>query len=133
MALKKFNVEHFSKISCRVLEIRKELDRVQCALQDIPSDPALLAEEARLSVSYGDLSRAEEGFNRQKSRVQWLNLGDQNSKFFFTAMKSFHGRSKVISITKEDGTRVEEDALVRDEIVSFFETLLGPQHGQQDF
>ena len=133
LALKKFNVEHFSKISWRVLEIRNDLDRVQCALQDHPSDPALLAEKARLSLSYGVLSRAEEGFNRQKSRVQWLNLGDQNSKFFFTAMKSFHGRSKITSITTEDGTHVEEDVLVRDEIVSFFETLLGPQHGEQDF
>ena len=32
VALKKFSVEHFSNLSGRVVGVRRELERVQCAL-----------------------------------------------------------------------------------------------------
>ena len=132
VALKKFSVEHFSNLSGRVVGVRRELERVQCALQENPCDSVLLSEEASLSLLFGNLLRAEEGLVRQKSRIQWLNLGDQNTKFFFQAMKQHHSRSKITSISKEDGTRLEDPALVKEEIVTFYNTLLGPQPRLQD-
>jgi len=83
---------------------------------------------------YADLSRAEESFFRQKSRVQWFNLGDQNTKFFFKATKSLHSRSKIVSVCKEDGTKVYNPSEVKAEIVGFFQKLLGeaPSNAQSN-
>jgi hypothetical protein len=47
-----------------------------------PLEGNLCKEEACAVQEYGDLSRAEESFFKQKSRVQWLNLWDYNTKLF---------------------------------------------------
>ncbi|XP_022855777.1 uncharacterized protein LOC111376995 [Olea europaea var. sylvestris] len=108
LALKNFNKEHFSELPTRVTQTRTDIEHVQCLIQQSPLDSSLHREEARLQKELYELSRAEEGFLRQKARVKWLNLGDQNTSFFFKAMKSHCGKSKVVSICKDDGTRVEE-------------------------
>lgn len=71
---------------------------------------------------------------RQKSRVQWLNLGDQNSSFFFKSIKNHYNRSKIVYICGEDGTRINNPFDVKDEIVRYFNNLLGagPQNEQVD-
>ncbi|XP_022857391.1 uncharacterized protein LOC111378428 [Olea europaea var. sylvestris] len=125
LALKDFNKEHFSELPTRVTQARIDIEHVQCLIQQSPLDSSLHREEARLQKKLYELSRAEEGFLRQKARVKWLNLGDQNTAFFFKAMKSHYGKSKVVSICKDDGTRVEELHAVSEVIVAFYQNLLG--------
>lgn len=67
---------------------------------------------------------------RQKSRVQWLQKGDQNTSFFFKAMKSLHSRSRVVSVSREDGTRLDKPEEVKEEIVGFFQNLLSATPGR---
>ena len=50
VALRKFNLDHFSNLSGRTTCVRKELEGVQSALQESPYDPFLLSEEVRLSL-----------------------------------------------------------------------------------
>jgi hypothetical protein len=52
---------------------------------------------------------------RQKSRVQWLNLGDKNH----------HCRNKILSIQGDDDTCIIEAKEVNDTIVNYFQNLLG--------
>lgn len=40
-------------------------------------------------------------------------MGDQNNPFFYRAMKNHHSKSKIMSISREDGTRVEEPREVK--------------------
>jgi hypothetical protein len=63
----------------RVVQARAELNRIQGAVRQ-QLDSTLCNEEARLVKVYADLSRPE-SFLKQKSRVQWLNLADLNTKF----------------------------------------------------
>ncbi|XP_022876956.1 uncharacterized protein LOC111395190 [Olea europaea var. sylvestris] len=127
LALKHFNKEHFSKLPTRVTQARTDIEHVQCLIQHSPLDSSLHREEARLQKEFCELSRAEEGFLRQKSRVKWLNLGDQNTAFFFKVLKSHYGKSKMVSICKDDGTRVEEPHEISEVIVAFYQNLLGQQ------
>lgn len=106
------------------MQARAELNRIQGAVQQQPLDSTLCREEARLVKVYADLSRAEESFLKQKSRVQWLNLGDLNTKFFFKAVKSHHARSKIVSITREDGSRIEDPNAIKEEAIKYFQRLL---------
>ncbi|XP_022843180.1 uncharacterized protein LOC111366706 [Olea europaea var. sylvestris] len=109
LALKDFNKEHFSN------------------LPTLPLDSSLYNEEVQLQKEFFELSKANEGFLRQKARVKWPNLGDQNTAFFFKAMKSHYGKNKVVSICREDGTRVEEPYETSQVIVEFYQNLLGQQ------
>lgn len=122
--LKELNNLHFSDIQGRVMQAKARMDSLQRQIQDNPTDPYLCAEEVVAVKNYGDLCRAEESFLRQKSRVQWLNLGDQNTEFFFRMVKSRQGRNKIVSIVKEDGSRVDNPTEIKDEIVRFFQNLL---------
>jgi hypothetical protein len=56
--------------------------------------------------------------------VQWLNLGDYNTKLFFRAMKNHQSKNKTMSVCKEDGTIVENPTKVKEEIVGLFQRLL---------
>lgn len=45
-----------------------------------------------------ELSQAEESFKKQKSRVAWLALGDQNTMFFHHKVSSNRMRNKILSL-----------------------------------
>lgn len=74
--LKKLNKDQFSDLSNRVLRAKERMENLQKLVQQNLLDGNLCKEEASAVKEYGDLSRAEENFFKQKSRVQWLNLGD---------------------------------------------------------
>ncbi|KAL5861831.1 hypothetical protein ACOSQ4_003127 [Xanthoceras sorbifolium] len=112
--VKKLNRECYSNLSSRVQQAKHDLESVQWDIQRRPTNVSLHEEESRLVKLYGDLSRDEESFLRQKSRVQWINLGDRNSKFFFRSTRQRCSRSKVLSLTDEHGNRgVEEPTEVK--------------------
>ena len=62
---------------------------------------------------------------KKKYRVQWLNLGDKNSKFFFNSIKNHQCRSKILSIHDDNDTCIIEEKKINDTIVNYFENLLG--------
>lgn len=72
--LKKFNKEFFSNLPSRVVQAKEKMENVQRLIQLSPLNVNLHHEESVAVKEYGDFSRAEESFLKQKSRVQWLNF-----------------------------------------------------------
>lgn len=56
--------------------------------------------------------------------IQWLNLGDKKTKFFFKTMKKHHSGSKIVLVCRENGTRIEDPNEVKAKIVGYFLKLL---------
>lgn len=108
-----------------LLWLKEELSSLQVQCYTLPFDDAIHELEREALLKYSELVVVEEGFHRQKSRVQWLALGDQNSKFFHKKVKSHIVRSKILSISYENGNRLEEPAATKTEILGFYKKLLG--------
>ncbi|KAK3189545.1 hypothetical protein Dsin_029106 [Dipteronia sinensis] len=74
---------------------------------------------------YTKTLKAKEDLLRQKSRIQWLKAGDRNSSYFFKAINGKRNRSKIHTITGDDGSLIEGDNLVKKEAIRHFQTILG--------
>ena len=122
--LKAFNFRSFSGLHERVVAARQALCQAQSAVLNSPSNPMLRENEKSCLKNYHDLAVAEEGFLKQKSRVQWLKLGDQNTSFFHKAVKAHNARSALKVITMANGSRTEDPVAIKQEAVRHFQGIL---------
>jgi hypothetical protein len=67
--------------------------------------------------------KQEEETWRQKSRINWLALGDKNTKFFHAYASSRKMNNTIWDITKEDGTVITCSHEIEEEAVGFFQNI----------
>ena len=65
----------------------------------------------------------EEQFWKQKARVKWLRRGDNNSKFFHSAVKQRRYRAAIHRVRDSYGAWVTDDDTIGMEAVKFFDDL----------
>ena len=90
-----------------------------------PNDSDLVGIEKVCLKNFHDLAMAEEGFLKQKSRIQWLKLGDQNTSFFHKSVKARNSRNTITSITLETGDRIEDPNTIKQEVITHFQSVFG--------
>ncbi|XP_059455969.1 uncharacterized protein LOC132186126 [Corylus avellana] len=76
-------------------------------VEGFPIADSLLKERECLHA-YVSISRAEESFLKQKARNQWLNLGDQNNKFFYKSLKVQNAKKTINYLWDEHATLEKE-------------------------
>lgn len=79
-------------------------------------------------IAYKQSLSDEESFLKQKSRINWLQLGDSNSKFFLNACKHRWNSNKILSLSDQDGTIHENHRGIADVTVNYFRNLFGSGH-----
>ena len=67
---------------------------------------------------------------KQKSRIQWLQEGDQNTKFFHGVMAARQNRNTIRSLTDSDGNKLTEHSQISNEAINFFQHLIGTKDEQ---
>nr|TKS04410.1 hypothetical protein D5086_0000141350 [Populus alba] len=85
-ALKQFHRQHTSYITSRVIQSRDAWNAAQFNLAANPTSSEAMANERATAHHYMQLCKDEESFFRQKSRIQWLQLGDRNTTFFHKSL-----------------------------------------------
>jgi hypothetical protein len=98
--LKKFNKDQFGGLEVRVQKDREDLER---RLMLCPAHSIFLQLEKEKNHCFMSLSYAEESFMKQKSRNNWLNMGDQKTALFHRSVKV---RSGVCLMTMEGNLRI---------------------------
>lgn len=114
-----------------MIAAREELSSIQSRCANFTRDPILLEYEKLCLLNFNDLSAAEETWCRQKSRIRWLSLGDNNKRFFHKNVASHRMRNKILSICDEDGNRLEDPKAVEGEIIRFYKQMLGSKFVQK--
>ncbi|XP_019264258.1 PREDICTED: uncharacterized protein LOC109241890 [Nicotiana attenuata] len=74
-------------------------------------------------------STVEEKILRQRSRVNMIDCGDSNSKYFYAQLKMRAIRNSISSVYNAGGIRVTEPIEIEKEFVEFFKQLMGTDNG----
>ncbi|XP_047326499.1 uncharacterized protein LOC124930186 [Impatiens glandulifera] len=118
--LQRFDKRKFSNISTRVSEARLILANLQKRMLGDEVSQSLVQEEKEAITKFCVLSSLEESYIKQKSRQNWLSLGDSNTSFFYRKFSARNLRNRVHRIKTSDGVIVQGQQLVHDEAIWFY-------------
>ena len=123
--LKELHKPKFSNLRLRIDNIREDLQRVQSQLQSSPHCNQLAQQEKECILKLQKFLNVEETTLRQKSRIQWLKLGDSNSQFFFNAMKVRYMQNNIEVLFNANGDKLTTTEAIKTEVIQFYSSLLG--------
>lgn len=117
-----------SDVSKRVVDIRQILESLQKDLGSQPTNLSVISQERVVHKQLLTLLRAEESLAKQKSRIQWLKLGDPCTSYFFKSMSNIRNRSKIASLVLDDGSLIHDIGDIKSSFVNYYTNLLGTTH-----
>nr|GFA91073.1 hypothetical protein [Tanacetum cinerariifolium] len=121
--LRKLNFEQGNLFE-NVIRLRVDLAAVQSSMSADPYNKAFREEELRVLRAYKAALRDEELFFRQKAKVEWLKVGDRNSKYFHNVVKGRCNKNRISYIENVDGVPFHGDN-VGIQFVNHFKNVLG--------
>ncbi|XP_060169362.1 uncharacterized protein LOC132600312 [Lycium barbarum] len=124
-AMKHLNTAEFSRVENRIQETRQQLQVLQEKLKLILHDPVLFEQERVLKHELEKWVLVEESILKQKSRVQWLQLGDTNSAYFHASIKSRLAQNHINILVTTNGEVLTKEKEIEEDAVSFYKGLLG--------
>lgn len=110
-------------ISIKTKEAYKSLCDLQEKTMANPSSQAV-NDEAEAYAKWKRLSDIEESYLRQKAKLHWLKVGDQNNKAFYTAAKLREIRNNIKEIQCDDGRIVDNLEQIKFEAERYFKEFL---------
>ncbi|KAJ6904458.1 hypothetical protein NC652_022464 [Populus alba x Populus x berolinensis] len=69
-------------------------------------------------------------FFKQRSQIQWLQLGDKNTKFFHNSLLDCQARNRIHSLQDEAGNTIRDQKELGKMATKYFQNLLSTDHGQ---
>jgi hypothetical protein len=106
--LKQLHQQHTIHITSRVIHSRDAWNTAQSILAANPTSSEAMDNERATANHYMQLCKDEESFFWQKSRIQWLQLGDKNTKFFHKSLLHRQARNHIHSLTDATGTLIHD-------------------------
>ncbi|KAK9034274.1 hypothetical protein V6N11_050447 [Hibiscus sabdariffa] len=104
-------------------EKQLELKNVQKLLLANPY-VEMIAREKQVAMDLKALIMAEESYFRQKSMIQFVKEGDQNTSFFFRKVQIQQKANTITSLQNNDGVKLVSFGDISNEFVKFFTDFL---------
>ncbi|XP_022019374.1 uncharacterized protein LOC110944750 [Helianthus annuus] len=108
----------------KVESIRRDLDSIQMDIDKNPMSADLRLKEAKVSADLQVACLDEERFLKQKSKVEWLNAGDANTKFFHASLKTRNHMTRIDAISNSQGVLFQGEDVPK-VLVHHYENFLG--------
>ncbi|XP_062113082.1 uncharacterized protein LOC133824231 [Humulus lupulus] len=105
------------------------LDRICRKLSRLQTSNPHSVDLQRIEAAAGDKfeyhARTYESFLRQKSKVDWLRYGDDNTTYFHACLKQRRASNCITSVVTEFGQSIEKFDDVVDHFVTHFQKIMG--------
>lgn len=124
--LKHLNRDNFSQIQVRVSETNRLLQTVQAHALQNPT-PQSFQQERDLHNKWHFLRDIEERYFKQKSKVHWLQVGDQNTTYFHRVCETRTNYNTIRSFLLDSGHFLEDPEEMNTHAVNHFKALLAPE------
>uniref|UniRef100_A0A0D3DP91 Endonuclease/exonuclease/phosphatase domain-containing protein n=1 Tax=Brassica oleracea var. oleracea TaxID=109376 RepID=A0A0D3DP91_BRAOL len=93
---------------------------------EAPTETNLLQEREALQ-KWLFLRQIEESYFRQKSRVNWLKEGDQNTAYFFRVFQTRVSYNSIRTFQLSSGIFISDPLLMSHLAIKHFQSILGPE------
>lgn len=123
--LKTLNKERFSDIQKRVSITNDLLKVLQVKSLEDPTTENFEAERS-LHHKWTFLRGIEEAFFKPKSRINWLQLGDQNTLFFMKVAAARYSYNSIRSLLLDNGILITDPDQICQVVVDHFMSILAP-------
>ncbi|XP_059306249.1 uncharacterized protein LOC132057642 [Lycium ferocissimum] len=124
-ALKSLHTTEFRGIETKVQQVRQKLKDIQEKMRYSHTASALFTAEKEIRQQLEKWVVVEESIYKQKSRANWLRLGDSNTTYFHAYMKSRYSQNMIRSLVNAQGVYITSDQGIEEEIQGFYRGLLG--------
>lgn len=122
-AMRTLNRTKYGNLHSRTKQAFEDMCRCQQQVLVDPC-PATFRAEEEASQRWNHLAMVEEKLLMQKSRIQWLALGDQNTTFYYHAVQDRTARNNINVLYTEAGEVLTEPSDIRKEAVGYFQKFL---------
>ena len=117
-----WNKEVFGNIHKRKMRVINRLHGIQRTLLDEPN-PFLEELQSKLLLEYEAVLFEEETLWIQKSRSNWVNLGDRNTRFFHLSTLARRRRNRILTLKDTSNTWVHDVDEIKAMVRNFFLNL----------
>lgn len=117
--LKIWNKEYFGHCSTKRRELTRCIDEIQRA----QSNDENLEKEKRLCIELEEIQLREEMLWKQKSRVTWLDKGEDNTRFFHVSTIIRRRRNAIDSLKVGKDEWISDRVQIGNEFIRFFKEL----------
>jgi len=122
-----WNYTTFGNIFCKKRKIMKRLKGIQKS-SNYAYNSFLIQLEDSLIKEYNHLLWIEEEFWKLKSRVNWLNEGDANTRFFHTTTLNRRRRNRIVNVLSEEGKWIYNQNEIKISTFNYFNKLFYTSH-----
>jgi hypothetical protein len=106
--------------------VRREIQKWERKLRHLRTQGVsedVLAKENEAERHLCELFEREEIMARQRSQVEWLQEGDQNTAFFFAKASARKKMNRITALAREDGSMCNDQNQIKGMVHEFYEDL----------
>lgn len=115
----------FGVIHQKVIQAQERMEQAQKDVFSSGGHPDSVKRENECLHEFLSISKAEESYFKQKSRNQWLQLGDHNTTYFHRMVQVHTSKNYINMLLDAHGQQVVEVEKIKEVVVNFYLNLLG--------
>lgn len=101
--IKEWNKTVFGNIFQEKIILENKLEQIQKEGTEGRRDEETAEQEKVLTQQWQDRCKQEESLWKQKSRIQWLKEGEQNTKFFHKSAMDYRSANRILELKNNEG------------------------------
>ncbi|KAL2893473.1 hypothetical protein RDABS01_009382 [Bienertia sinuspersici] len=109
------------------MECKENLKKVQEKCQKNLYDQNIIKEEQERLEEFKKVSRDYFSFLNQKSKINWLKAGDENTRFFHRSLKIHQYQKRVVGVKDINENWCEGRSVVAEAFEQYYKMLLGTE------